>query len=158
MRHRPKSKDGLGFAIRADPSDRQPIENLRSSWPLHQRVHRSRGMAMEQRCKPSEGCPLQRSAPSVGRFWGRIRPWEPFPDWRTSSPASPSARAADASGNWDRQLREMCFPSYFTPFSVVFHSLSMLLSTSCLEIRVRDPNFKARPLPPRAHSCRSGLF
>ena len=59
----------------------------------------------------------------------------------TGSPTSPSAAAADGSGNLGRQLGEACFPSCFPPVSVAFRSSSTLPSMSCLEIRVGDPNF-----------------
>ena len=112
----------------------------------------------------SKGANLQRVVPSEGLHlrlvvWGENSPaGAGSPIRRTGSPTTPSATAADGSGNWIRQLGETCFPSCFLPVFVTFRRSSTLALMSCLEIRVGDPNFLSPPSFPRAHSRRSRLF
>ena len=80
--------------------------------------------------------------------WGRNSPpGGGSPIRRTASPASPSAPAADGSGNWKKQPGETRFPSRFPPFSVLFRSSSAFPPMSCLEIWMGKPKFSKRAPP-----------
>ena len=156
---RPKSEDGLGFSIGANPSDRRLIKNPRPSRPAHRRVRQWAGMATNRRGRTSEAGPLRRSVPSVGRFSSEIRPQEPVPQFGESAPPPlHRLRRLMETGSGVRLLRETCSPSRLPSFPVAFCSSSAFLPMSCLEIWWRHPGFQTRPSLRRPHSPRSRLF
>ena len=80
------------------------------------------------------------------------------PIWRTGSPASPSAVAADGNGNLGRGLGGTRPPSPLPPFVFPSHSPSAFPPMSCLEIRVGGPEFLNPALPaPRQLASIGGL-
>ena len=146
---RPESEDGLGFSIGADPSDRRPIENPRPSPPARRRVRRSGGMANNRRRRSSEGASLRRSAPSVGRFAGRIRPQEVVPRFG-EPPPPPLHRPRGPIGTRieEERLGERRSPSRSPPLFVLVCSSSAFPPMSCLEIGVAGAGFSKPPPPP----------
>ena len=101
----------------------------------------------------TEGAELRRETPSEGPrlrspVWGRNSPaGGGSPIRGTTSPAPPSATAADGNGNWGRGLGETNSPNPLPPFAVLVCSSSAFPPMSCLEIRVVGPKFLKTTLP-----------
>ena len=116
-------------------------------------------MANNRRGRTSEGGPLRRSAPSVGRFASEICPREPVLRFGEPAPLLSIGRGS----RWKREFGVGCSGrlaprAVYRPFPSLFAAHRRFRRWAAWKFEWRDPFFQTHHSPPRPDSRRSRLF